>query len=304
MTETLTPQSEISVSDPSILAGDTNISPADIREQVLVLLDTEDDEQFVTNSRAFISERLQLLESNSRPDTITYRNNPLVKGFIHPESVIHPEAYEGEEAPGFMVNDPEIYEVLMASLRQQKEALRQRGKELDGDGATYSFFINGVQGALIEYFGLDQDAEAKHTNMFMLDVGTDEQKMEYSLSELKGKAMCIEYAAAGNNMLNLVGIGDMNMALGRVQSEDSTDEGHHAFLIIKGSDGKQKIFDPIRPAFTYDYDKSVRRVRKPAIYPGAEEILNGGELAVVREDAVVKDGQRTVQEVPFTYFAR
>ncbi len=285
---------------PAEAVGNISNSAEHVRESVVSILDIKEDTEFTEAAHAFTSARLTELEANSSPEIMDYFSHSQHTGFIHPDTVIKPNVYEADETSGFKIDDTSIYVDLLTTLRSLRARDQYRSKSSKDEAFYKGLSTRGIQYTLFNYFGLDPQSEAKHDDTFGLNIGEDTEI--FSISELKGKAMCIEYAAVGNNMLNFMGIDGANLIFGRLRRGEQS--AHHAYLVMNGSDGRQKVFDPVRPILVKNYDKDVSVVLNPAVFPGAEAILEGGELAVTRVDMTIRDGVKGQEESEYVYSAR
>lgn len=264
----------------------------EIRQDVIDVLIIEDDEEFVVASKAFIDNRVRDLEENSQTGGEINGFTGNHHGFIHPAVEVKPAIV----GTGFRVDDPEIYGVLLTTMRDGYGKPVFGGEQMD-EQQYRKFMMYGVQFGMQEYFGNvipSAEAQAERQRMVwqgaIMTVDEDDQVPEqpFSIADFKGRALCAERAAVAGNMLNLLGI-DTTYIPGKRETASGKSE-LHAFLVFRNSKGDNVIYDPMNPGLIRSKEDVLVSVM-PAVYPGGDEVLDGGTATVQHTDYSIVNGQ-------------
>jgi hypothetical protein len=114
----------------------------------------------------------------------------------------------------------------------------------------------------------------------------------FSISELKEVAMCMERAAVSHNMLHLLGI-DSTLEVGELKIPDG-EKGGHAWLVIKGPDGIDRIFDPLNCHVIKDEAGNIIGVH-PLVkkFDGSREEITATQKVLSKDKTILEQHELT-----------
>ncbi len=104
------------------------------------------------------------------------------------------------------------------------------------------------------------------------------------LSTLKGKAMCAEYAAMGQYLLQKVGMSSSYVTGVSVVNPDSDDLENHSFLVIAAG-GEDLIFDIARPIT----EQNLPRLLRPVV-PFTYDVIKDKRNMVIKAEDILRPG--------------
>lgn len=253
------------------------------------LLQIQDETERVKKTAEFIDEWSKILTKHATPREFSLLSRQR-KGFLHPESGIRRTFI----VDPFMVDDPEIYKLLIDTFREFKSSSGWKEKSLR-EVAPYAI-LRTIGNYFGNHWGTNSTEDDNKT--FYLDRSRSNSE-DIHLNELKGKGMavCAEKAAVAQNLLSFLGYESELVASSKCRLESpEQDQGGHMFNVIK-SDDRFFIFDPTNPILSKKEDGSVHTVM-PSFYPINQEdhqrLMNGGQVEVTRNDGIW-DGQQTTK---------
>lgn len=234
----------------------------------------------------FVRERVALLMERAPRVTFGFPDKTVVRGFLHPESLIR--VHKNHQTIGIRVDDDQPYRECV------KEAVRTKQVPL------------AVQRSIDAYFGTVSSTEksAAHDRRVAFYTSRLDGPTP-SIRELRDRktALCVERAALAQNLVTVLG-NDSALFWAPVRYRD--EEGNHAFNAVTTVDGRHVLYDPNNPIETYDASGVVVETT-PGAYPISaaqfEDLLRGRQVVVARpERRRAADGSETEVRNSFVYF--
>jgi hypothetical protein len=267
---------------------------SEIKNRVIDIVSHEGEADFEGAVDEFIRQRVTELIGQSEPTTIDGFTDA-ISGFIHPESEVHPTV----DGRGYKIDDQSFYRACIEHIHKFRAMW---GVDLSNPEDFLKLVVLAVQYTQQEYFkGLGTGGKRKEERENLVWEGAfmdDDEAPAVSISEFRGRAMCMERAAVCQNLLTLLGI-ESQMVNGKLKVADGVSE-LHSFLIITKPNGEHIIYDPANPVLLHDGDVVKMQA---AIYPGGDQIL-AGETAKVNHAAYRRNehGEYEVDETkPYEY---
>lgn len=180
-----------------------------------------------------------------------------------------------EETQGF--TEEALKKSFLAMEPALKEWLVQIGSTVDPYTLFTATRVMQKTQAVLAY---DATKPTKHGERNAVYSGSVSPK----LSMFKGKAMCVEYAALGQYLLQKVGVASSYVTGVTVVNPHQGDVENHSFLVI--SAGKEElIFDIARPSS----EQNVPRLMRPVV-PFTYDLLKDKENLVIKAEDVLRPG--------------
>jgi hypothetical protein len=233
------------------------------------------DEDYTRN---FIDRRLgELQEGAKKVNTISHMVNNHHEGFLIPTAEIKRTPF----LDGFRINDPEIYSLLISTVKEFKQMPGWQSK------TTREIMPSAITTCISRYFGnirSDGNTEGLNQEFYLNHSSVDSESI--NLSNLKDRkiAMCAEKAALAQNLLAFVGL-QPEMIMAECELTPGTKE-MHAYNLVHTSKG-YFLFDPTNPKIYYDKDSRIVNYH-PSIYPISsdqyEQINSGQKIEVTHVD--------------------
>lgn len=252
----------------------------EILGEISDILQTEDENERVARTSEFTSRRLVLLTENSTPGNFTIMSGAR-KGFLHPESGISRNIM----VDPFMVDDPEIYKLLIEKFKEFKDNPNWKDKSLR-EIAPYA-----ILDTVRSYFGNGYATESTEdqNQTFYMDRSSATSEA-IPLNELKGQqiAVCAEKAATAQNLLSFLGYESELVASTkcRLESPENDDLSGHMYNVVTSGEN-HLIFDPANPNLVTRDDGGVQFVL-PSFYPidqeGYTKLMSGGQVEITHRD--------------------
>lgn len=267
--------------------GKGKIKELPLRDRILAKIEalvTEPDETLRTERiNQFIEERTAELTVQSTPTELSLIRGSVYKGFIHPETRV----IRSYLVDGVMINDPELYRVLLEVIRQHKEHPEWQKSTMR------EIAQNALMRTIGTYFGnwYDSGDVEERNRAFYLD-HTMAESDDVLIKEFRGKRIGVfaEKAAVTQNLLTFMGY-DTELVMSTNNRLGAVDVDHrdgHAYVVVT-TDRGHFIFDPTNPAIARKADGSLHTVL-PANYPITDEeyhrLESGGQVEVRHYDPV------------------
>lgn len=191
-----------------------------------------------------------------------------------------------------MVDDPEIYKLLLDSFKEFKDSQNWQGRSLRE--ITPYAILRTIGNYFGNYFSTTNTESLNRA--FYWDRGSADSE-DVHLNELKGKefAVCAEKAATAQNLLSFLGYESVLIASTkcRLNTSEQDDQGGHMYEVVTSGEN-YLIFDPTNPTLVEKEDGGTYTI-VPAFYPlGQMEykvLMSGGQVEVIHNDATW-DGQK------------
>lgn len=229
-------------------------------------------------TRDLISQRLGELQGSAKNvNTISHMVNKHHEGIILPNVEIKRTPF----LDGFKINDPEIYNLLINTIKEFKQMPGWQAK------TTREIIPTAILTCVSRYFGnmhSDGNTEGRNQEFYLDRSSVDSEPI--GLSELKDKknAVCAEKAALTQNLLAFAGL-QPEMIMAECELVSGKKE-MHAYNLVHTARG-YSLFDPTNSKLYYDKDGKIVNF-SPSIYPlGGEQyaqIKNGQKIEVVHSD--------------------
>lgn len=274
--------------------GNQEMASQPNREQFEAILEqlqpfVEIDQLSKPQWQQFVAQRLEQLSVRTPAQAISLMENPVFSGFIGPRIDIR----RNFTVDPFRVDDPEIYQVLIDTIREFHASSGWKDRPLR------QMTIPAVQYAIANYFGNavgNQETERLNQSFYL-----DHQKAQsqfVSLEELRGKsiAVCAEKAAVAQNLLEFLGVDSILISSAKCHILSMEKPEAHAYNIFQ-TDRGTFIYDPANPVKYYLADDQLESV-SPAIFPITEDQLNQitfGEAVTVKHTDYTQDDEGVFQ---------
>lgn len=208
-------------------------------------------------TQGFISRRLgELQKSAKNVNTISHMVNNHHEGIIIATAEIKRTPF----LDGFKINDPEIYSLLINTIKEFKEIPSWQAK------TTREIIPTAILTCISRYFGnMQSDGNTERLNQEFYADHSSVDSEPIDLKDLKGRriAVCAEKAALAQNLLSFVGLKpEMIMAECELMSGKKE---IHAYNLVHTAKG-HSLFDPTNPKIFYDKEGQVVNY-SPSIYP-------------------------------------
>lgn len=254
----------------------------------------------IEDLESYISSRVQTLEENSTEnrESISSKNvshSTLAHGFIPSTTEIYAESGMYSVAVGgFLLNDTEIYRILINNLKNCDYA-----QTLEG-------VLQSVQSSIDEYFGglAFQENEENRRNLFFEMQKKYDDLEPYSISEYRNNntALCSERSAIAQNMLAFLGA-DTYYMVGHLSRNDGMENLHHAYnCIVDREYGSGIIVDftnPILRNSTHERFISQSNIINKNLI--AEILAGNSSFEITRPEFFMQDGNEMRKMVHCNY---
>lgn len=218
-----------------------------------------------------------------------------IRGFIHPDSEIQSTAI----APGFKLDDKEIYDSLIKNLGELRKI---PGFENTSLRELVPWAILQTLGEYYGQYYADSNVIPEHHAFYQERAGLNSQS--FSVGELKGKkiALCTERAGMAQNMLAFLGY-DSLFIMSDLYVFGDKRERSHAYNVVTTEKG-HVIFEPTIPAVVRDEKGNIINFL-PSSYPITEDqykqLIGGGRIEVMHTDFVSRDNKYKPREQKRVY---
>jgi len=241
----------------------------------------------------YIEKRIATLTENSESGEISHMGCDSHKGFLGPKMEIR----RSLRFDPFVMDDPDLYIDLFEAIQKFREADDWKEQPLG------TIVPRAIQWSLSKYFGniiAGSNTEMQNRKFYIDHLSVD--SLPISIKEFKGKkfAVCVEKAAAAQNLLAFVGIeSELIVATGCcIPVEAEVEEEAHCYILIHGTKG-DKIYDPSNPKLILDKDGELTSY-KPAIYPITEEqsqyLISGKSVTIEHEDETIDENGQLIPD--------
>ena len=240
----------------------------------------------------FVRERLAELASQSQAREIGMMTNKFHKGFIHPDSGVR-RTYIVDPVH---IDDEGLYRELLGTFRELKKTPGWENRTLR------EIVPSTIQHTIGKYFGnavADPDSEARNRE-FYLDKVSPEESPRISIKDFRGQrmAVCVEKAAAAQNLLNFVGIESSLVMSSKCRIPEEGKEEGHAYNVFSTEKGNF-IYDPANPRQQGDEEGRLVSIA-PGMYRITREELEGlhegKSVTVEHKDTVLGSDGAVVKE--------
>lgn len=283
------PQSETIKTDPS---------PGELSDNQLAAIRLFElpDDIFDAELPEFVRAQTEALSEGTSRNVIS-DDTPSFSGFIAPDRPLF--AAEGfiDQQP-FVLDDPIAYEMSISRIRFEYKKIAHK---FDPAKALLNAAVRGSSDAQILYFGsyygVDQRLDRiEHGKESAVPGST-------SVTVIGDAAKCMERGAIVHNSMLMVGVGS-EYCVGGLKKFDNdgakvAGEGH-VFLKLKGSSGRDIIYDPANPKIT-EYPDRGEMMARPNTFPLDDGRANSFSVDWVR--TVITDGKiETIPDGTWTYY--
>jgi hypothetical protein len=236
----------------------------------------------------FVLKRLHWLESETKPTRLSVFNRTFYKGFIHPQT----DVLRNEWSEALRMDDTQLYVTFLKVIDEVRKQPQWVGRPLRDVVAAAMQETMGV------YFGTfagDEGTEKRNEDFYleMARRGKLSGIKHFSISELKekGVAVCVEKAAAAQNLMAFKGLDSFIVFSSKCAIKGVQNEPPHVYNIAH-SDRGFFLYDATNPCVMKKPHGEIVGYR-PATYVLTkgefETIRSGGTMEVMHCDYLVRD---------------
>ncbi len=248
-------------------------TPEDIKEERIV---------------EFVLKRLHWLEGEVQPARLSVFNRTFYKGFIHPQS----DVLRNEWSEALRIDDVQLYVTFLKAIDVVRKQAPWAGRPIRDVVAA------ALQETMGTYFGAfagDEGTE-KRNEEFYLELARKGKRTgvkHFSISELRGKgvAVCVEKAAAAQNLMAFKGLDSFIVFSTKCSVKGGQSQPPHVYNIVHSERGLF-IYDPTNPSAMRKPHGEIVGYR-PAVYEITkaqfETIKGGGTVEVSHLDYLVRE---------------
>lgn len=228
--------------------------------------------------RGFINQRLEELQKSAKNvNTISHMVNNHHEGIIMPNAEIKRTPF----LDGFRINDPEIYGLLISTIKEFKQIPGWQAK------TTREIMPTAILTCISRYFGnMQSDGNTEKLNQEFYADHSSVDSEPINFKDLKDRrfAVCVEKAALAQNLLAFVGL-QPEIIMAECELISGKKE-MHAYNLVHTSKG-HSLFDSTNPKIFYNKDGQIVNY-SPSIYPISnnqyEQIKRGDKIEVTHAD--------------------
>lgn len=267
-------------------------------QQVHALLESTSGDVKEERIVDFVLRRVQWLSDEVKPQRLSVFGRTFCKGFIHPES----DVLRNEWSEALRLDDTELYVVFIKMIDELRTQPAWEGRPLRDLVAAAMQETMGV------YFGTyagDAGVEQRNEEFYaeIMRKGKISGEKHFSIRELRGKgvAMCVEKAAAAQNLMAFKGLDSFIVFSTKCVIKGTPNEPPHVYNVVHSERGLF-IYDPTNPSVLKRPHGEIAAYR-PAVYEITKEqfdsLASGGVVMVQHADYLVRDDgqeERIVKE--------